>query len=112
MSPRTNEHKARDYAAQHTIVLVPETMGHDGPAIEVWSEDAHMSEFNSFAHTFFARGNTWPQAWADALAYMRSLEECSAYCVCRPVTPVCEICGNSGNVPDFLTTHACHTRVR
>ena len=39
--------------------------------------------------TYFARGNTEPRAWADALAYMERLTECADDCSCRD----CNGCG-------------------
>ena len=44
---------------------------------------SHLSERNSYSHTYFAHGNTEPRAWADALAYMQRLTECPADCTCR-----------------------------
>ena len=87
MARISNKDKALAYAANKGIILTMEdTDAGDelgAGAIEVWSLDAHLSESGSDCHTYFARGNTEPRAWADALAYMQRLTECPADCTCR-----------------------------
>ena len=87
MARTSNKNKAIAYAADKGIILTMEDADAGDElgagAIEVWSLDAHLSEQNSYCHTYFARGNTEPRAWADALAYMQGLTECPADCSCR-----------------------------
>ena len=85
MARTSNKDKAIAYAAEHGIILTVEDRDNfDGDyAVEVWSLNSHLSEPNSYCHTYFARGNTEPRAWADALAYMQQLTECPADCSCR-----------------------------
>ena len=85
MARTSNKDKAIAYAAERNIILTVEDRDNfDGDyAVEVWSLDAHLSEQNSYCHTYFARGNTEPRAWADALAYMERLTECADDCSCR-----------------------------
>ena len=88
MARFSNKGKAIAYAAEHGIILTVEARDNfDGDyTVEVWSHDSHLSEPNSYCHTYFARGNTEPRAWADALAYMQRLTECPADCSCRDHT--------------------------
>ena len=80
----SNKGKAIAYAAEHGIILTVEDRDIDGcDSVEVWSLHSHLSEPNSYCHTYFARGNTEARAWADALAYMQQLTECPADCACR-----------------------------
>ena len=87
MARISNKDKALAYAANKGIILTMEDADAGDElgagAIEVWSLDAHLSEPNSDCHTYFARGNTEPRAWADALAYMERLTECADDCPCR-----------------------------
>ena len=87
MARISNKDKALAYAANKGIILTMEDADAGDElgagAIEVWSLDAHLSEPNSDCHTYFARGNTEPRAWADALAYMELLTECADDCSCR-----------------------------
>ena len=85
MARTSNKDKAIAYAAERGIILTVEDRDNfDGDyAVEVWSHDSHLSEQNSYCHTYFARGNTEPRAWADALAYMEQLTDCPADCSCR-----------------------------
>ena len=85
MARASNKTKALAYAAEHGITLTAEDRDNfDGDyAVEVWSLNSHLSEPNSYCHTYFARGNTEARAWADALAYMLRLTECPADCSCR-----------------------------
>ena len=85
MARTSNKDKAIAYAAEHGIILTVEDRDNfDGDyAVEVWSLHSHLSEPNSYCHTYFARGNTEPRAWADALAYMERLTECADDCPCR-----------------------------
>ena len=86
MARTSNKDKALAYAAERRIILTMEDADGDelgAGAIEVWSLDAHLSESGSDCHTYFARGNTEPRAWADALAYMERLTECPADCACN-----------------------------
>ena len=87
MARISNKDKALAYAAEHGIILTTEDADAGDElgagAIEVWSLGAHLSEANSYCHTYFARGNTEARAWADALAYMLWLTECPADCSCR-----------------------------
>ena len=80
----SNKDKALAYAANKGIILTVEDRDIDGcDSVEVWSLQSHLSERNSYSHTYFAHGNTEPRAWADALAYMQRLTECPADCTCR-----------------------------
>ena len=87
MARISNKGKALAYAADKGIILTMEDVDAGDElgagAIEVWSLDAHLSESGSDCHTYFARGNTEPRAWADALAYMERLTECGDDCPCR-----------------------------
>ena len=87
MARMSNKDKALAYAASKGIILTMEDADAGDElgagAIEVWSLDAHLSESGSDCHTYFARGNTEPRAWADALAYMLRLTECADDCPCR-----------------------------
>ena len=85
MARISNKDKALAYAAERGIILTVESRDNfDGDyAVEVWSLESHLSEPNSYCHTYFARGNTEARAWADALAYMQRLTECPADCSCR-----------------------------
>ena len=87
MARISNKDKALAYASDKGIILTMEDADAGDElgagAIEVWSLDAHLSEPNSYCHTYFARGNTEPRAWADALAYMEGLTDCPADCSCR-----------------------------
>ena len=85
MARTSNKDKAIAYAAERGIILTVEDRDNfDGDyAVEVWSLESHLSEPNSYCHTYFARGNTEARAWADALAYMLRLTECPADCSCR-----------------------------
>ena len=85
MARTSNKDKAIAYAAEHGIILTVEDRDNfDGDyAVEVWSLESHLSEPNSYCHTYFARGNTEARAWADALAYMEQLTECADDCPCR-----------------------------
>ena len=79
-----NKDKALSYAANKGIILTVEDRDIDGcDSVEVWSLQSHLSERNSYSHTYFAHGNTESRAWADALAYMQRLTECPADCTCR-----------------------------
>ena len=133
MARTSNKDKAIAYAASKGIILTMED-GEAGDelgagAIEVWSLDAHLSESGSDCHTYFARGNTEPRAWADALAYMQQLTECPADCTCRDTDQdrpndanvwVCECCallitnGDDSGCRDFHNhTHPdCDPAVR
>ena len=98
MARTSNKDKALAYAAEHGITLTAEDRDNfDGDyAVEVWSLNSHLSEPNSYCHTYFAHGTTEPRAWADALAYMERVTECPADCSCRDsnecVVWVCECC--------------------
>ena len=87
MARTSNKDKALAYATDKGIILTMEDADAGDElgagAIEVWSLDAHLSESGSDCHTYFARGNTEPRAWADALAYMERLTECGDDCPCR-----------------------------
>ena len=89
MARTSNKNKALNYAAAHGIILtVEDDMSVFDPdsntyTVEVWSLRAHLSETGSDCHTYFAHGTTEPRAWADALAYMERLTECSDDCPCR-----------------------------
>ena len=89
MARISNKDKALAYAAEHGIILtVEDDMSVFDPdsntyTVEVWSLRAHLSETGSDCHTYFAHGTTEPRAWADALAYMERLTECSDDCPCR-----------------------------
>ena len=85
MARISNKDKAIAYAAEHGIILAVEDRDvFDGDyVVEVWSLHSHLSEPNSYCHTYFARGNTEARAWADALTYMEWLTECPADCICR-----------------------------
>ena len=89
MARTSNKDKAIAYAAEHGIILTVEDRDNfDGDyAVEVWSLHSHLSEPNSYCHTYFAHGTTEPRAWADALAYMGWLTECPADCSCRDRHP-------------------------
>lgn len=76
------EARARALAKAHGIEVTPEHLGHDGPAVEVWSRDAHLSEPNSYCHTAFGRGETWAGAWGDVLDYLETLTVCPEDCDC------------------------------
>ena len=81
MARISNKDKALAYAANKGIILTVEDRDIDGcDSVEVWSLQSHLSERNSYLHTYFAHGNTEPRAWADALAYMERLTECPADC--------------------------------
>lgn len=60
MARTSNKTKAIAYAAEHGITLTAEDRDNfDGDyAVEVWSLNSHLSEPNSYCHTYFARGNT------------------------------------------------------
>ena len=84
MARISNKDKALAYAANNGIILTVEDRDIDGcDSVEVWSLLSHLSERNSYSHTYFAHGNTESHAWADALAYMQRLTECPADCTCR-----------------------------
>ena len=85
MARISNKNKALNYAADKGIILTVEDRDiFDGDyAVEVWSIHSHLSEPNSYCHTYFARGNTEARAWADALAYMQRLTDCPADCTCN-----------------------------
>ena len=79
----SNKDKAIAYAAERGITLTVEDRDIDGYyTVEVWSLHSHLSEQNSYCHTYFAHGTTEPRAWSDALAYMRQLAPCMADCDC------------------------------
>ena len=84
MARTSNKDKAIAYAAEHGIILTVEGRGNfdGGYAVEVWSLGSHLSEPNSYCHTYFATGNTESRAWTDALAYMKQLVPCMADCEC------------------------------
>ena len=98
MARTSNKDKALAYAAEHGILTVEDGDNFDGDyAVEVWSFDSHLSEPNSYCHTYFTRCNTEARAWSDALAYMERLTECPADCSCRDQPNeanvwVCECC--------------------
>ena len=89
MARISNKDKALAYATDKGIILtVEDDMSVFDPdsntyTVEVWSLRAHLSETGSDCHTYFAHGTTEPRAWADALAYMERLTECSDDCPCR-----------------------------
>ena len=84
MARTSNKDKALAYAAERNIILTVEDRDNfDGDyAVEVWSLHSHLSEPNSYCHTYFATGNTESRAWTDALTYMKQLVPCTADCEC------------------------------
>ncbi len=100
--------KALAYASDKGIILTMEDADAGDElgagAIEVWSLDAHLSESGSDCHTYFARGNTEPRAWADALAYMERLTECADDCPCRDN-------GQDDGQDDYTNADVCHVWV-
>ena len=84
MARISNKDKALAYAAEHGIILTVEDRGNfDGDCtVEVRSLNSHLSEPNSYCHTYFAHGNTLAAAWRDAYNYMAGLILCVADCEC------------------------------